>query len=156
MAYTKEDVFDRVYRSLYRTFSRGVKRSPEHPYWEHDFCRTFDDLDRYLTKKLGAGWIYEPWAKYWLGNHFLFERTLVRHEVLNKRGVKFRNKVPGSVRYNRKYFPKPRRIPEKDIAVFIQEYKNLGLRKLTKLVQEKYKINISHETLRSIKKKYNL
>lgn len=159
---TKTDVFDRVYRSLYRTFSMGIERSSEHPYWKHKFCKSFKELDLYLTEKLGPTWIKEPWAKYWLGNHFLFERTLVRHEVINARGPLFRKRTPGSVRDIReRQGPKQlsKKIPPDLLAAFIFELKQnniTSLRKVVKSIQERYDISLSYQTVRRLKKKYNI
>lgn len=162
MTITKEDVFDRVYRSLYKTFSKGIVRHYDHPYWKHDFCKSFKDLDKYLTSELGTNWIKEEWAKYWLGNHFLFERTLVRHEVLNARGPIYKKRTLGS-RRNLLETQGPRqlmkKVPPEILGAFIKELKEQGVlskRKQAAAIREKYGINISHETVRYIKKKYNI
>ncbi len=164
--------FDRVVDNIARTLVKEIEYHPDsyicncgnHPRFKPMTIggfkcvhfKDFDELDRELSKE-DPEWRTREWAKFWLRDHWAFQTSEYdREDIHTQRGLKFKQRTPGSVRHTRKHKPKAPRIPQLDIANFLQENPDQSLREAELLVRQQFNIKLSYETIRRIKKKYHL
>lgn len=121
----------------------------------------FADLDKYLSEE-DPNWRKSDWAKFWLRDHWAFQTSEYEREELHDRGVTFQQRKPGSVRHT-KIFQGPKRlskrVPPATLAAFIEslmQRRIISLRDVQKAIKVEYDISLSLDTLRRIKKKYNV
>jgi hypothetical protein len=129
------------------------------PWWEHKFFDSFNELDAQFKIWFGEDWRDQEWAKFWLRDAWNFETREHNRHMIHEYGKKFKQRTPGSVRDLRaKAGPKrlSRRVPPATLASFIKHLGEISLRDAVKAIQESYEIKLSHQTIRRIKKKYNL
>lgn len=121
----------------------------------------FDDLDRVLSQD-DPEWRSKEWAQYWLRSHWAFQTSEYEREEIHDRGVKFKQRTVGSVRHKRSLEgPKQLRfkVSPDVLATFISDLATRdinSLRDIVSSIKEEFNINLSYETIRRIKKKYNL
>jgi len=124
--------------------------------------KNFDELDKYLSQE-DPEWRTREWAKYWLRNHWSFQTSeFEREDIHKKRGIKFKQRALGSIRYTRGLEGPKRlthRVSSDVLAVFIQQLQSeniTSVRGLAVAIKEKYNISLSYETIRRLKRKYNI
>lgn len=154
--------FQHVVENLAKHFAYSAENCPQHPGYKFNYFDSFQELDNYFKREFGENWREQEWAKFWLRDHNAFETREHDRALINERGVRYRSQNPDSIR-NRRNREGPKqlryRVAPSALASFIVDLQSRGvtsLREVAASIYSEYGIKLSHETIRRIKKKYNL
>jgi hypothetical protein len=154
--------FQHVVENLAKTFAYDVEMTSIHPGYKFKYFQSYSELDAYFKTQFGENWRQEEWARFWMRDHNSFETREHSRKEIDNRGIASRSKKHGSRRYTTELQgPKQigRRVAKPTLLGLIKLCVSEGVtnnRKIAKLLFQNENIEISHQTVWNLRKKYNI